>query len=424
MTMSANKYANLPDIDTAPDVYETEDVIPSSHADNGDSTDDEPSALRTRTRVAGDATLVGREELDTSNLISAEEASKHFRKAERKRRQRTRYTYPPSPSSSRSRSTSRSSSPTRHLSLPARLRVLQAELAALEAELADPSNPALQAREKGGNVVDPGEMIMGLVDVRERLEKVRNAKEGRGKLVSVVMGEKHRGGGAEGRGHQGSPERNERNMSKVGHVKGKDGSVAFETQSITEMDKRVGELEKLIGSVNVTLDETTPLTPPLLPMLMRLNNQLTLLTQPRHIDSVSRRLKLLLSDLERASSNQAQKRQNNMGQQDTQPGSTPAQDAILPLLSRLAPSLPHIPHILTRLRTLSALHGSAAEFQSTVAALEEEQKRTREALDELKTAVESVEGSLEANRNTVAGNVGNLEERVDNLLNRLESLSK
>ncbi|KAI6026343.1 Dynamitin-domain-containing protein [Pisolithus microcarpus] len=386
MTMSANKYANLPDIDTAPDVYETEDVIPSSHANDGDSTDDEPSALRTRTRVAGDATLVGREELDTSNLISAEEASKHFRKAERKRRQRTRYTYPPSPSSSRSRSTSRSSSPTD-------CAVLQAELVALEAELADPSNPALQAREKGGDVVDPGEMIMGLVDVRERLEKVRNAKEGRGKLVSVVLGEKYRGGGAEERDHEG-----------------KDRNVAPETQGIIEMDKRVGELEKLIGSVNVTLDETTPLTPPLLPMLMRLNNQLTLLTQPRHIDSVSRRLKLLLSDLERASTNQAQKRQNNMGQQDTQPGSTPAQDAVLPLLSRLAPSLPHIPHILTRLRTLSALHGSAAEFQSTVGALEEEQKR--------------VEGSLEANRNTVAGNVGNLEERVDNLLNRLESLFK
>ncbi|KAI6169506.1 Dynamitin-domain-containing protein [Pisolithus thermaeus] len=424
--MSANKYANLPDIDTAPDVYETEDVIPSSHTDNGDSTDDEPSAVRTRTRAVGDSTLTGREELDTSNLIGAEAASKHFRKAEQKRmcRQRTRYTYPPSPSSSRSRSTSRSSSPTRHLSLPARLRVLQAELAALEAELADPSNPALQAREKGGDVVDPGEMIMGLVDVRERLVKVRNAKEGRGKLVSVVLGENYRGGAREERDHEGGPERNERDIPKGSHVKDKNGNVAPETRSITEMDKRVGELEKLIGSVNVTLDETTPLTPPLLPMLMRLNNQLTLLTQPRHIDSVSRRLKLLLSDLERASTNQAQKRQNNMSQQDIQSGSTPAQDAVLPLLSRLAPSLPHIPHILTRLRTLSALHGSAAEFQSTVAALEEEQKRTREALDALKTAVESVEGSLEANRNTVAGNVGNLEGRVDNLVNKVESLSK
>ena len=159
-------------------------------------------------------------------------------------------------------------------------------------------------------------------------------------------------------------------------------------------------------------------------MLMRLNNQLTLLTQPRHIDSVSRRLKLLLSDLERVSVSQAQKRQSGTSLPGTASGGTPAQDAVLPLISRLAPSLPQIPHILTRLRTLSALHGSAAEFQSTITSLEEEQKRTREALETLKAAVENVESSLDANRSTVAGNVSNLEERVDHVLDRLEGLSK
>lgn len=156
-------------------------------------------------------------------------------------------------------------------------------------------------------------------------------------------------------------------------------------------------------------------------MLMRLNNQLTLLTQPRHIDSVSRRLKLLLSDLERVSSaTQSQKRQ----QGGTLTILTPAQDAVLPLLSRLAPSLPHIPHILTRLRTLSALHGSAAEFQSTIAALEGEQRRTREALEALNGAVADVDASLEANRKTVAGNVSSLEDRVENVMNRLEEVAK
>ncbi|KAL4074274.1 Dynamitin-domain-containing protein [Scleroderma yunnanense] len=415
--MSANKYANLPDIDTAPDVYETEDVIPSSLTDSGDLSDDEPSASRARNRAAGDAAATSREGLDTSSLISPEEASKHFRKAERRRRrQRKLYAYPPSPSSSRSNSASRSPSPTRHLSLPARLRALQAELVSLEAEMADPSNPALQPSEKGGETVDPGEMIRGLVNVRKRLEKVRNAKEGRGRLVGVLLSDK-----PDFAKDDEDLERVDEKSGKDAHVKGK--SDTAEAGSITEMDKRIGELEKLIGSVNVTLDETTPLTPPLLPMLMRLNNQLTLLTQPRHIDSVSRRLKLLLSDLERVSTSQAQKRQSGTSL-GTASGGTPAQDAVLPLISRLAPSLPQIPHILTRLRTLSALHGSAAEFQSTISSLEEEQKRTREALEALKAAVENVEGSLEANRSTVAGNVSNLEERVVKVLDRLEELSK
>ncbi|KAG1812424.1 Dynamitin-domain-containing protein [Suillus subaureus] len=382
--MSANKYANLPDIDTAPDVYETEDVFPSSDTNRGDSDSDEPSGPRVRTQRGTD---VSKEELDNSNLISAEDASRHFRRAER-RRQESRFAYPPSPTSSPSRSPSPSRRP-----LPARLRALQAELAALEGEVADPSNPALKAEG-----VDAGEMIRGLVDVRRRLEKVRMGREGRGRLVDVVLGD-------------GGKEDGEEDVEQPGaDVKAKESKVQGvpEVRGVAEMDKRVGELEKLVGS-------STPITPPLLPMLTRLNSQLMLLTQPRHIDSISRRLKLLLSDLERVSTAQAQKRQSP-GSTTIIPG-TATQDALLPLLTRLAPSLPHIPHILTRLRTLSALHASAGEFQATMVALEEEQHKTRDALELSKLR-------LEANKGTVAGNVQGLEDRVDRVLTRLEELSK
>ena len=59
-----------------------------------------------------------------------------------------------------------------------------------------------------------------------------------------------------------------------------------------------------------------------------------------------------------------------------------------------------------------------------MSALEEEQRRTREALEALNSAVTNVEASLEANRSTVAGNVSNLEDRVDKVLNRLEEVAK
>ncbi|KAG0708338.1 Dynamitin-domain-containing protein [Suillus ampliporus] len=399
--MSANKYANLPDIDTAPDVYETEDVFPSSEINKGDSDSDEPSGPRIRAQRGGDAS---KEELDDSNLISSEEASRHFRRAER-RRQESRFTYPPSSSSSPSRSPSPSRRP-----LPARLRALQAELAALEGEVADPSNPALKAEG-----VDAGEMIRGLVDVRRRLEKVRMGREGRGRLVGVVLGDG---------GKESGEEDAEQTHSVNDKAKESKGEGVPEVRSVAEMDKRVGELEKLVGSVGATLDESTPITPPLLPMLTRLNSQLMLLTQPRHIDSISRRLKLLLSDLERVSTAQAQKRNSQQPGSTTIIPGTATHDALLPLLSRLAPSLPHIPHILTRLRTLSALHASAGEFQGTMAALEEEQRKTRDALEALRSAVGDVETSLEANRGTVAGNVQGLEDRVDRVLIRLEELSK
>jgi nuclear migration protein JNM1 len=100
------------------------------------------------------------------------------------------------------------------------------------------------------------------------------------------------------------------------------------------------------------------------------------------------------------------------------------QEQLLPLLTRLGPSLPQIPHILTRLRTLSALHTSAAEFQGTLESLEEDQRKMREALEELNGAVKTVESSLDENQSLVKGNVSGLEERVDGLLRRLEELSR
>ncbi|KDQ57732.1 hypothetical protein JAAARDRAFT_47592 [Jaapia argillacea MUCL 33604] len=425
--MSANKYANLPDIDTAQDVYETEDVFPSTATKGDDSDDDLPSRPPPRVKN-GDPN----QELDSSNLIAAEEASKRFKKAERKRAQRKiEYTYPPSPTSPSSPSHPNSNRP---LTYRDRLRLLQSELASLETELSDPSNPLLHKEREEDNV-DPGELIRGLVDVRGRLDKINKRKEGRGRLVEVVLGEERddaagdegEGDGQGGKEEDGGAKADGKAKKEVGEVK-----------SIAEMDRRVGELEELIGSASTSLDEASPIPPPLLPMLTRLNSQLTLLTQPRHIDSISRRLKLLLSDLDRVSASSNANAQSSKGRHPsnhpatsptastssppTTTAASPLIDQLAPLLTRLAPTLPHIPHILTRLRTLSALHTSASEFQNTLEDLEEDQKKVREALEELGKAVGTVEKSLDENRGLVKGNVTGLEERVDGLLQRLEEL--
>ncbi|EEB90847.1 hypothetical protein MPER_10896 [Moniliophthora perniciosa FA553] len=69
--------------DTAQDVYETEDVAPSSQA-HGDSSDDEGIAP-TRSALRSKNGEASKEELDSSHLINAEEASKKFRRAEKRR---------------------------------------------------------------------------------------------------------------------------------------------------------------------------------------------------------------------------------------------------------------------------------------------------------------------------------------------------
>ena len=169
---------------------------------------------------------------------------------------------------------------------------------------------------------------------------------------------------------------------------------------------------------------------PLLPLLTRLNTQLTVLAQPRHLDNISRRLKLLLSDLDRLAATSQQHRRSTAAaaaegdSSTTAPATLPAslQEQLAPALARLVPALPQIPHILARLRTLATLHTSAAQFGNTLSALEEEQRQSREALDALNQAIEGVDGSLAENASVVKGNVTGLEERIDALTKRLEAL--
>jgi nuclear migration protein JNM1 len=97
--------------------------------------------------------------------------------------------------------------------------------------------------------VDPGELIRGLVDVRGRLEKISKGKEGRGRLVGVVMGNGDIEVLKDGKKVDGI--QNERADGKKDLEKAKIPDV----RSVVEMDRRVGELEKLVGSSSTALDE-------------------------------------------------------------------------------------------------------------------------------------------------------------------------
>lgn len=315
------------------------------------------------------------------------------------------------------------------LPLSQRLRALQAELSSLENELADPSNPLLE-KEREESHVDPGELLRGLVDVRSRLDKIVKEKEGRAKLIGNILHADQ----------QPSKPRGNLEGSEQAQQETKSDPAKSAVQSLVEVDRRVEELERLVGSSNASLDDvcgpissfrtifdylaqTSPLPPPLLPMITKLNSQLALLTQPRHIDSISRRLKLLLSDLERAAAAQHHKRQSSPGHE---PGESSSRnhEQLMTIVNRIAPSLPQIPHILSHLRTLSTLHSAAGEFQDTLKDLEQEQGKIHNGLVQLQSAVETVERSLEENKTVVKQNVSGLDGRVNELLKRLDDIKR
>jgi len=340
-------------------------------------------------------------------------ASKLFKRAEKgRRRDRSIYSFPAS------RSPSPSSSKPQSLSL--RLQQLQTELAALEIEIADPTN--LQVDDESSQA-NPAELIKGLVEVKSRLEKLAAARETRTRLVTSVLqgAEKIKLATADTAPAEHATSAPD---SEPGHEH------RHNAKDVSEMDRRVGELEKIVGSSNASLDESSPMPQPLLPLLTRLNTQLTVLTQPRHLDNISRRLKLLLTDLDRVSTGNQQHRR----QQSTHPdgGTTAANvgasssihEQLTPILTRLMPTLPHIPHILVRLRTLAALHSSASEFQKTLESLEEDQRKLHDALADIDRAVGGVEGSLKENGDVVKKNVEGIEERIQSLAERIDGLAK
>lgn len=176
--------------------------------------------------------------------------------------------------------------------------------------------------------------------------------------------------------------------------------------------------------------QSSPLPQPLLPHIARLSNILTLLTQPRQIDAISRRLKLLQTDLERYSAAQTRRQQQGAqaGTSSSAAGSHPtpssnlASSDIALILQRLSPALPTIPHLLTRLRTLSTLHASASGFASGLAELEEEQRKTRASLDEINRAIEVLENTFAANSHTMSGNLEGLQARLEDVQARLVKL--
>jgi nuclear migration protein JNM1 len=131
------------------------------------------------------------------------------------------------------------------LPLSQRLRALQAELASLENELSDPSNPLLEKEREESNV-DPGELLRGLVDVRSRLDKIVKEKEGRARLVGNILHEDQQPSKERGK-TQGS-EHPQDNEAKPEPAKSA-------VQNLVGVDRRVEELEKLVGSSNTGLDD-------------------------------------------------------------------------------------------------------------------------------------------------------------------------
>ncbi|KAJ9474737.1 hypothetical protein PHBOTO_004634 [Pseudozyma hubeiensis] len=202
------------------------------------------------------------------------------------------------------------------------------------------------------------------------------------------------------------------------------------TADMVQLEARLSELESTLGLEEALLDESKPVPRPVLSTLSRLEHQLSLLSQPRHLDAISRRVKVLVTELDRVHDVRRKLGTNVEATKPTDSSSTltPAEltklQQLFDVSTRLEPLLPIVPSVLTRLQTLSELHSSASHFASTLQELEEANEDRQHQDEQVDALLQKMEVNMEQNRKTVEANLSSLQSRIEDVAGRLEKVKR
>lgn len=222
---------------------------------------------------------------------------------------------------------------------------------------------------------------------------------------------------------------------------------------LTTLESRLTSLERLLGTSHLDPTDQTDAATSLLQSsgsligaLERLDHHLALLSQPRTLDALSRKVKNLTGEMERLAelrkkreletSLQLEGRGSSSTSLEGEPSSTaiPTSQQITPdqdrkinrlflTLDRIDPIASVVPHLLARLQGLRSLHAEAAVFSESLKMLVREQERIGEGAKVVEEALKSLEGSVKENEEGVRRNLESLEDRMKALGERVERLS-
>ncbi|WAR58962.1 hypothetical protein PtB15_10B303 [Puccinia triticina] len=495
-----SKYVSLPDIDTAPDVYETPD-LPTIHiTERDDDSDSEvlpPGGHAQPAKTHSPNTDIIKDTLDQSSARKkfgaasgldgrdADFSTSLLRKPPRRASARG---YPPPASRSQTFETDEYTILPRGYAVDGRpgeetalerLRRLRFEVAELEEEIEQASHaqdaarpdqqpdaeddPAGAAKRKPTPAPSPAELLAELHHLRQQLEKLSVSAGPAASALSSASQLRAREAYAKTLLQQ-LAQRGPSTLPPAASSPPFEPTVLRETTA-AQLDGRLSVLEDLLGSHSLLQAASTAsgggeisLPPPLLVTIAKLEHQLSLLTQPRHLDSISRRVKVIVTDLERV--HEARRKLTDsrplsialasgitvVTHNQQQPGSSalanvpgviaPAPDRAPPLppdalhkldrlyslLPRLDPLLPLVPHLLSRLRSLAHLHASADSFRTR---LDDALNRLRASADRtthLSQLLTSIQNNADANHALVAQNLALVDQRIDRLLLAVDRL--
>ncbi|KAI9193190.1 Dynamitin-domain-containing protein [Polychytrium aggregatum] len=212
---------------------------------------------------------------------------------------------------------------------------------------------------------------------------------------------------------------------------------------VTELEGRLTSLERLFGSNFLqqsgegSAHSFLRNNGSLVAALDNLDHHLTLLANPRHLDQISKRVKVLtmemanLSDLHKQQ--QIQESATAEILEENEDGvvaplrSTPSETdkKILYLhstMERLEPMSNIIPQLITRLHSLKTLHQEAAVFSESLKMLTQGQDKLEDNSKLMQSAIARLESSIADNQASVENNIEALEKRMSGLIERIEKL--
>ncbi|MCJ1354694.1 MAG: hypothetical protein MMC33_004683 [Icmadophila ericetorum] len=206
---------------------------------------------------------------------------------------------------------------------------------------------------------------------------------------------------------------------------------------VADFDARLQLLETVLGTDSMPLSiEDRPSVTTVLPTLDKLNRQLSLLSSSSasSLDAVKGRIRQLTQDAERLdearrSAKAAQdalleEPQNSNSESKTpiaieDPEQTSKINALYGTLHTIETVAPVLPSVLERLRSLRLIHSDAANASQNLAAVEKRQaemaddiKTWREGLEKVEEAITTGEGKMTGNMEVVERWVKDLEERM------------
>jgi len=449
----SSKYSTLPDIDDQPDVFETEDTIGNDHirsfeSQDGQYSDDDNDDVDKQGLSVGDAAsrfqgaIVDASDTDFSDRLTRRRKAMYRTFVKRPTLETSEYELIP-----------------KELALQEtplqKLRRLQYELQELSEEVEKKKEDEVASTE-----VRQGDLLSQISYLQSDLSRISSSLTGRGddeqdgltsqaaearQLIkqlemykSIVAADKAESQEATKEQEQAEKESNGQTLTYELYYN-PNTAKNLKQANVTEIDSRIARLEQLVGYSSGDNVETLPNNLPsssIVSLISKLEKQITVLSQPRHLDMIRTRVKLVNSELDKLNELKQGKgdANNGGGYGSNQAGKGGEANAVsdtteekintlFNLMNKVEPMMNLTPALLARLKALQGLHTESATFSRAIKMISEEQSKISEELENLGGVSSQLTKTFQENEDNIQANMKIMDERMTELLHRINNLT-